>query len=160
MDGNTQVRVLNKCKHDIGVTLMNGTMVNIPAGKFVGMTANDVLFIENACRRRKVFSARMLVTLTNDGSNRELSLEDLGAYTDEYVQENQRHFSDEEIEANLKKNYKAFEAWLKKIEDPSEIDAIIEVSRKVDLPQSKMKLLQARVPNRDLLMEQIEEEKE
>ena len=158
MDGNTTLRVLNKCKHDIGVTLMNGSTVNIPAGKFVAMTANDVLFIENACRRRKVFSAHMLVALANDGSNKELSLEDLGAYTDEYVEENQRHYSDEEIETQLKKPYKAFEAWVKKIEDPVEIDAIIAVAKKYDLAASKMKVLQARVPNRDLLTEDDIEE--
>ena len=158
MDGNTQVRVLNKCKHDIGVTLMNGTMVNIPAGKFIAMSVNDVLFIENACRRRKVFSARMLAVLSNDSSNKELTLEDLGSYTDTYTEENQRHFSEEEIEANLKKNYKAVEAWLKKVDNPVEIDEIIAVAKKIDLPQSKMKLLQARVPNRDLLNEDDEEE--
>ena len=137
---------------------MNGTTVNIPADKFVAMTANDVLFIENACRRRKVFSARMLAPLANDGSNKELTLEELGAYTDEYTEENQRHYSEDEIEAQLKKNYKAVEAWLKKVEDPVEIDAIIAIAKKIDLPQSKMKLLQARVPNRDLLNEDNEEE--
>lgn len=151
MEGNALLRVYNDCKHDIGVNLMSGISVNIPAGKFVAMTVNDVLYVEGICNKRKLFSSHMLRATTNDAKQTELRLEDLGGYTDSYSEEEQRHFSDVEIEANLKKPFKAFEAWVKKIENPAEIDAVIAVAKKVDLPASKLKVLQARVPNKDLL---------
>ena len=149
MDGTQMFRVFNKCKYDIGFTLMSGQSINISAGKFFIMSANDILYVEGQCNRRKFFSSGMLTILSNEG--KELTLEELGGYTDNYTVENQRHYSDEEIESYLKKPFKAFENWVKKIDDLSELHAIIEVAKKVDLPASKLRVLQSLVPNRDLL---------
>ena len=150
MNGNQTFRIANKCKYDIGVPLMKGQGVNIPAGSsYIKLSVDDILRIEGMCHKRKVFSAGMLVPVTDDG--KELTLEDIGGYTDAYTAENQKHLSDEEILQNLKKNYKAFEAWVNKIDDPSEIDAIIAVARANDVSMSKIKVLQARVPDKDLL---------
>lgn len=151
MEGNTLLRVYNDCKYDVGVNLMNGTSVNIPAGRFIVMSINDILYVEGICNKRKLFSSHMLRVTANDAGQKELKLEDLGGYTDSFSEEEQRHYSDAEIEANLKKPYKAFEAWVKKIENPAEIDAVIAVAKKIDLPGSKLKVLQARIPNKDIL---------
>ena len=156
MDGNQMFRVFNKCKYDIGVNLLSGQGVNIPAGKFIIMSVNDILHVEGICSKRKFFSAGMLVPTTDDG--KELALEELGGYTDAYTQENQKHLSDEEILQNLKKNNKQFEAWVNKIEDLSELDSVIAVAKKNDVSTSKLKILQQRVPDRDLLDSDDEEE--
>lgn len=158
MNGEQTYRVFNKCKYDIGVTLLNGQGVNIPAGKFIMMSVNDILHIDGICNKRKFFSAGMLVPTTYEG--KELTLEEIGGYTDVYTAENQKHLSDEEIETYLKKPFKAYEAWVKKIEDPSELESVIAVAKKIDLNMSKMKVLQSRVPDRDLLDENNAEDAE
>lgn len=135
---------------------MNNMGVNIPSNKFILMTVNDVLHIEGICNRRKLFSSGMLSIVTNDG--KPLTLEDIGGYTDSYTEENQKHYLDDEIEKNLRKPFAAFKNWVTKIEDQSEIHSIIDVAKKIDLPASKLKVLQSLVPNRDLLDEDPEEE--
>ena len=156
MDGNKQFRVFNVCPYDIGVTFMNGSSTNIAAGKFIKLTVDDILHIEGSCNRRKFFSAGMLVIKTDDG--KQLTLEDLDWYTDTATVENQKHYSDQEIETMLRKPYKAFENWLKKVDDNSELFAISEVAKKIDLPASKLKLLQTKLPNINLLENDDEEE--
>ena len=42
-------RVNNRCKHDIGVTLMNGMQYNIKAGSFQMLSAMDIQYIESIC---------------------------------------------------------------------------------------------------------------
>ena len=148
MEGTKRVRVFNKTKYDIGITLMSGQKPNIKCDSFLAMTVDDILYIESIAQGRKPFSSGELVPVTDDG--RELTLEELGGYTDvDTVQ----HFGDEEIEANLRKSAKQIEAWLSKIDDPIELHAINEVAKTMDLQQSKLKILQAKMPNRDLLSE-------
>ena len=152
-------RVFNECPYDIGVELMNGNTTNIAAGKFIKISVDDIIHIEGRCNRRKFFSAGMLSIKTDDGKR--LTLEDLDWYTDTHTEETQKHYSEEEIEVQLRKPYKAFENWLKKVEDQSELYAIAQVAKKVDLPRSKLTILQARIPGEDMLeIEEEEDEKE
>lgn len=150
------LRVYNKCKYDIGVNLISGLSVNIAAGKFIMMSVNDILYVEGLCNRRKFFSAGMLVPTTDDG--KELTLEGIGGYTDSYTVENQKHLSDEEIYEYLNKPYKTFEKWFNAIEDQTEIHAVAEIAKTIDdLAAGKLRLIQSKVPTRDLLSEEVEE---
>jgi len=146
MEGSTILRVYNKCNYDIGVTLSSGQKPVVRKGSFLPMSVNDILYIESTALRRRPFSSKSLVAMSDNGD--ELTLEDIGGYTDTYAE---KHYDEDEIAANFKKPAKAVEAWLNSIEDPIELHAIAEIAMKMDLPGSKLKLIQAKVPNIDLL---------
>lgn len=142
MDGMKVFRVYNRCGYDIGITLTSGQQPIIRAGSFLPMSVNDILYLESVARgRKKPFSSKELVPVSDDG--KDLTLEDLGGYTDTY---SEKHFSEEEISANLKKSAKQIEAWLDGIEDLIELHTIRDVAEAMDLPNSKMKLVKAKLP--------------
>ena len=145
MDGDKKYRVYNRCKYDIGINLLSGQQANITAGNFLVLTVNDILHVEGTSKR-KLFSAKMLVPV--DDTNKEVSLDDLGGYPDTYATP---HLNDEEIEEKLSKSVKAMSAWLDTIEEPEELHAIFEVAKHMDLTASKLKVLQAKMPNKDML---------
>lgn len=142
-------RVYNRCGYDIGVTLTNGIQPVIRAGSFLPMTVNDILYLESIARgKKKPFSSKELVAVSDDG--KDLTLEELGGYTDTY---SEKHFSKDEISANLKKSAKQIEAWLEKIEDVIELNSILDVAKGMDLPTSKMKVIMAKLPEADVFSE-------
>lgn len=147
MDGDKKFRVYNRCKYDIGVNLMSGLQANIASGSFIVLTVNDILHIESTSKR-KIFSAKMLVPV--DDNNNDLDLETLGGYPDAYAAP---HLNDEEIEEKLSRSAKAISAWLETIEEPEELHAIFEVAKRMDLTASKLKVLQAKMPTKDMLEE-------
>lgn len=142
----TRYRVYNKCKYDIGVVLSNGQQLNIRPDSFQLMTADDIAFVDSICANRKFFTQKMLVPC--DSAGNAIPLDKLNMVED---LEAKQHLSDEVIEMNLKQNIKKLEAWLKQIEDPSELHAIYEVATKLDLPSSKLKLLASMMPDKDWL---------
>ena len=147
MDGMKMFRVYNRCNYDIGITLSSGQQPVIRSGSFLPMTVNDILYFESI-HRKKPFSSKRLVVVSDDG--KDLTLEDLGGYTDTYSEE---HYSDETISANLKKSAKQIEKWLEEINDPIEIHGILKIAKEMDLPASKMKILLAKAPEADLFDE-------
>lgn len=154
MNSDARYRVYNRCGHSIGVYVNNGQQsLNIRPGSFAVLSVNDILYIESICNRKKFFSSKMLVPV--DESGKDLTLEDIGGFTDDGTE---KHHSTKEIESNLKKPFPAFKSWISKIEDPVEIHEIWEVGKKMDLPASKLKILNTKMPNRDLLEEEVSEE--
>ena len=152
MNGDIRYRVYNRCNHDIGVYVSNGQQsLNIKTGSFAVLSVNDILYIESICNKKKFFSAKMLVPV--DDTGKDLTLEDIGGFTDESAG---IHYDSDEIMLNLKKPFNAVKAWLAKIDDPVEIHAIWEVGKEMDLPASKLKLLQTKMPNKDLLEDEEE----
>ncbi len=139
-------RVYNRCKYDIGVTVADGRQYNIRPGSFALMTAADIEYVDSICRTKKFFGSGMLVAV--DGTNKEIPLDKLNIVE---VDESEKHLTDEEITAALKKSAKAMEAWLNAIDDPVELHAIYTVASEMDLPTSKLKILNAKMPDKDWL---------
>lgn len=149
MDGMKMFRVYNRCGYDIGITLSSGLQPVIRAGSFLPMTVNDILYLESIARgKKKPFSSKELVPVSDDG--KDLTLEDLGGYTDTY---SEKHFSEEEISANLKKSAKQIENWLADIEDTIELHAILDKAKEMDLSTSKMKIILAKLPEANVFDE-------
>ena len=148
MNGEQRFRVWNKCKHDIGVTLVNGQQLNIKAGSFQVLTVNDILFIESICNSTKFFSAKMLVPM--DDTGKDIALDALGVYADE---SSPVHMDDQEISAMLKKSAKQIESWLNNIDDMAELHAIFEVAKEMDLTSAKLRVLNTKMPYQDWLGE-------
>lgn len=143
------LRVYNKCNYDIGITLSSGQQPIIRANSFLPMTVNDILYLESIARgKKKPFSSKELVAV--DDTNKELTLEDIGGYTDTY---SEKHFGEKEITSNLKKSAKQIETWIAEIDDPSELYAIHKIAKEMDLPSSKMKLIEAKIPDPDMFDE-------
>lgn len=145
MDGDKKYRVYNRCKYDIGVNLISGQQTNIIAGTFIMLSINDILYIESTSKR-KIFSAKMLVPV--DENNNDVGLEDLGGFPDAYAAP---HLNDEEIREKLNKSAKVIASWLDEIEEPEELHAIFEVAKEMDLPASKLRVIQAKMPSKDVL---------
>lgn len=145
MDGSIRLRVYNKTKYDIGVTLQSGQQPNIMAGSFIMLTADEICQIDGNARGRKPFSSGELVAV--DGNGKELSLEELGGYTDA---RSTKHFEDAEIEANLKKSGNQIKKWLEDITDPVEIHSILKVAEGMDLQQSKIALIKSKISGNEI----------
>lgn len=148
LNGEKRLRVYNRCKYDIGVSLINGASVAIRAGSFQLLTVNDILYIESICANTKFFSSKMLVAV--DDSGKDVAFEQLGLYPDDTAEP---HLNDEEITAMLKQSVKKIEAWIETINDPAELDAIYLVAKSMDLPASKTKVLSTKMPDKDWLGE-------
>ena len=144
MNGDTRVRVYNKCHYDIGVNLINGIGINIRTGSFQIMTVDDVLFIESICGERKFFSQKMLVAVDNQG--KEIPFEEIGLYVEDKTNV---HLQDDEIKAELKKSAKNIGEWLDTITDVTELHSIYLIAKKIDLPASKIKILKEKIPNKE-----------
>lgn len=139
-------RVVNKCKYDIGVKLPNNLDVVIKAGSFQLLTADEIVYIESICRDIKFFAKRMLVPC--DQSGNEVPMDKLGAFIEE---DPVPHKDDQEIEAILKQSVSKIKAWITEIDDPVELHAIADVARHMDLTSAKLKVLQEKMPDAELI---------
>ena len=139
-------RVYNRCKYDIGVRTAEGREYNIKPNSFALLTVDDIEYIDSICQGKKFFGSGMLEAVDAKGDT--LSCEQVGVVE---ADESEKMLSDEEITAALKKPVKAFDEWINKIDDPVELHAIYTVASGMDLPASKLKILNAKMPNKDWL---------
>lgn len=141
-------RVYNTQKYCIGVTTNEGRQYNIRPGSFALLSADDIEFIESIGQRKKFFGSGMLEV--RDGTGKKIPLDQLNIVESD---ESEKVLSEDEITDALKKPLKTFTAWIEKIKDPVELHAIYMVASSMDLPSSKLKVLNAKMPNKDWLDE-------
>ena len=141
-------KVRNDQNYDIGVVCENGNQKNIRAHSFALLTMDDIQYIESIAPLTKFFGSGKLTV--EDGNGNPVRLDYLMI---EEAPKEERVLTEEEITACLKKSAKQMESWLNGIEDPVQLHAIYTVATGMDLPASKLKILNAKMPSKDWLDE-------
>lgn len=123
-----KILVYNKNKFNVGVYKSGGTVgVNIPAGSYVPMTQDDIMWIHHTS---SMFSSGFLQV---DKEHEHLLIE-MG----EDPNQNPNILSDKDIETNLKKTPRQIDKWMSEITQEFALDKIGEMALKLDLPKSKL----------------------
>ena len=135
-----KIRVYNPRKYAIGVILQNGTERSILPGSFALLTKDDIEYLASIAPA--LFEGEKQLRL----DDRNLAV-DLG-----FVESvDQSVLDDEEIRKNLGQRASSVKAWLDSIHEAYLLDAICDVADQMDLPASKLQLLQERMPEREFL---------
>lgn len=149
--GSTVLRVVNVCNYNIGVRKADDRGYNIPGkGGILMMTVNDILYDESRAKYDRKKFAKGMLEIYDPETNVKVGIEELGM---QEVPEEQRHLTNEEITAALKGTAAALEAWLAPITDEAELHAIYMVATTMDLSASKLKILKAKMPNKNFNIE-------
>ena len=141
----TKYRVNNPLKFSIGVRHCNGTECAILPKSFTMMTIEEIEYLASIAP--KLFVGEKMLRL----EDRELAVA-LGFIdsVDTPV------FDETEIRRRLNQRVPEIREWLNGIEEDFLIDMICDVADKMDLPVSKMRLLQERMPIRYMRREDAE----
>lgn len=135
-----KIRVYNPRKYAIGLILQSGVERVIMPGTHTPLSLDDI-----------EYAASMAPSLFQD--EKQLVLEDrelaskLGFILDASIPPLNR----EEIQKKLNQRPAQLKTWLDSIQEGYLMDAICDVAAEMDLPASKLQLLQDRLPGREFL---------
>ena len=135
-----KIRVYNPRKYDIGLVLQSGMERVIHPGSFTPMARDDI-----------EYAASMAPALFE--GEKQLRLEDraLAVQLGFIQDESEPTLDAEEIRKKLGQRPAQIKAWLDTIQEGYLLDAICDVAATMDLPASKLQLLQDRLPEREFL---------
>lgn len=139
-----KVKVYNRCKHNYGVTTAAGTSINIKPGSFAMLTEDDIAYIQSIVLTSKSpFASGKLVVGDEKGAK---VMEDLG------IDKNESNYLEDDaaIEKKLKGTNASVKKWLEGITDAAILSNIVEIAKGLDLPNSKLKMLEEKYPNAGL----------
>lgn len=134
-----KIKVYNHAKFDVGVKTINGIEYNIRPGSFIPLSDVD---IEKIAAETRLFSSGILRV---DEKHREIEQE-IGVY----AQDNVNFMTDEELHKILEKKGAAgtreLKTLLQEATTPLLKQKIFDMAKELDLPASKMKLIQEAIP--------------
>jgi len=126
--------------YPIGIMLQNGMSYNIRPRGFLMLSREDIEWVASIAPR--LFDQERQLRI----SDRELAV-NLG-FIDK---PESKPFDDTEIRRGLSLSVRKMEEWLNGIAEPYLVDAIYEVAKTIDLPVSKIKVLQEKMPNKEFI---------
>ena len=133
-------RVYNDRRYNIGLQLPNGTERVVAPGAYTLLTQEEIEHITGVAP--KLFMGETRLRL----EERRLAV-DLGFVLDE----NTPVFDEAFIRKQLGLSAAKMKAWLETVTEPSLLEEVFAVVRKMDLPASKLQVLQERFPNQALI---------
>lgn len=139
-----KLRLYNKTKFNIGIkTPTNQIGLNIRPNSFTLVDEVDIEYLMSTC----TLLQRGLLQVEEKKKEEVLGMMGI----DE--REASAFMSDEEIQKKLSANGKTMEKWLNTITDPMQLDRIADIAVGMNLSLSKIRILQEKLPNRDLMEE-------
>ncbi len=139
-----RIRVYNPQKFDIGVATQDKPIgMNIKAGSFIMQTQDEIDYITSISR---LFQRGLLRIEEKKAAE---VMESIGID----VNTDPNFIDDEDIKKKLSCTAKTIEKWLNEIEEPYILDRIFDVAKDMNLNMSKIRVLQAKMPDKDFLHE-------
>lgn len=137
----SKVKVWNRQKFNVGVKTYGHPLgINIPAGSFVPMEEDEVAQLISVCT---LFQRGILSV---EEEHKDLMVNG-GVMTEDLP----NCVSDEEIAKKLGGTAKKLEEWLKTITEGYVLERIFDAAKAMNLPASKLRVLQEKMPHRDFL---------
>lgn len=135
-----KIRVYNPRKFAIGLRLAHGTERTVLPGSFTLLSKEDIEHL--ASFAPALFQDEKLLRM----EDRNLTV-DLG-----FIDSSDKPVLDEEeIRKRLGQRATQIKTWLDGIDEAFLLDAICDVAAQMDLPASKLQILQERMPEREFL---------
>ena len=135
-----KTRVYNQRKYAVGLILQNGAERVVHPGSFILLSRDEIEYLASIAPA--LFDGEKQLRL----GDRALAAQ-LG-----FVDDAQAETLDAEaIRKKLNQRLPQVKAWLDGISEPYLMDAICDVAAEMDLPASKLQLLQERAPGREFL---------
>lgn len=138
-----KIKVFNPQKFDIGVITLDKPMgINIKSGSFALLNEDDIAYVTSIST---LFQRGMLRV----DETRSSIMESVGIDMDA----DPNFFDDEEIKQYLSASAKKVEIWLSTITESYILDRIYDVAKDMNLNVSKIRVLQAKMPDKDFISE-------
>ena len=137
---NDKMKVYNDRKYPVGLILQNGLERIVHSAGYTLLSRDEIEFV--ASNAPRLFEGE-----------RQLRLEDRETAAQMGFIESAEIpvMNDEEIRKRLSLRTNQLTTWLDGVSEPYLLDAIYDVAMTMDLPASKLQLLQERMPDREFI---------
>ena len=135
-----RVRITNGSDHDVGLISQSGIEYNIRPGTFIALTREDAEYMV-------AIAPKLFATKEHAGELR-LDDEDMAKDLNLVAPGEPSPVDDVVIKKALSGNMASLKKYVAGITEPYLIDTVCRMARAMDLPVSKMKVLQEAFPNK------------
>lgn len=130
----------NRRKFAVGLILQNGSERSVMPGSFVMLSRDEIEYLASIAPT--LFEGEKMLQLEDRAVAAEMG----------FIESAEQPVMDEdEIRKRLSQRVPQLKVWLATVQEGYLLDAICDVADKMDLPASKLQLLQERMPERNFL---------